>query len=89
MQAVRKVAIVSPVWTADVYRLMLGALSYAEVHPNLVTRDFRFSHDFQNDDNPDTALNQLLKWNPDGLLCVFESEPLERLIRWLPKPGPW
>ncbi len=84
MQPVRKVAIVSPVWTAYVYRLMLGALAYADSHPNLVTRDFRFSRDF----HPDTALNQLRKWNPDGLLCFFEAEPLEQLGRSLPQARP-
>jgi len=88
MQNVRKVAIVSSVWTAYVYRLMLGALSYAEVNPSLVTRDFRFSHDFQNGDDPDTALSQLIKWDPDGLLCDLESKSLERLIQSLPQSRP-
>jgi LacI family transcriptional regulator len=86
--SIRKVAIVSRNWTAHVYRLMLGALSYAEVHPNIVTRDFRIPRDFTIDDNPGTAVNQLRKWNPDGLLCFLTSDPMERLVRSLPQSRP-
>ena len=88
MPITRKVAIVSPLWSAYVYRLMLGALSYAAANAGIVTRDFRLSHDFQNDDAPNTPLNQLRKWSPDGLLCVLESEPLAQLVRLLPESRP-
>lgn len=88
MQTARKVAIAANVWTAYVYRLMLGGLSYAAVHPNLVTRDFRFSRDRQNRDKPEAALTQLLHWNPDGLFGFFDTEPLERLLQSLPEPRP-
>jgi hypothetical protein len=64
MSTARKVAIVSQIWPAYVYRLMLGAVSYAAANANLVTRDFRLAHDFQNDDTPSNQLNQLRKWNP-------------------------
>lgn len=88
MQDVRKIAIVSRAWTAYVYRLMLGSLSYAAAHPNFVMRDFRLFQDLPNDDGPDPALRQLLKWNPDGLISFLETEPLEQLIQSLPQPRP-
>ena len=88
MPNTRKVAIVSTLWSAYVYRLTLGALTYATSNSGFVTRDFRLSDDFQNDDAPNTPLNQLRKWNPDGLLCCLEPEPLARLVRLLPKSPP-
>jgi len=88
MQSVRKIAIVSRAWTAYVYRLMLGSLSYAAAHPNFVTRDFRLFQDPPNDRSPDPALRQLIKWNPNGLICFLETEPLEQLIQSLPQSRP-
>jgi LacI family transcriptional regulator len=88
MPTARKIAIVSPLWSAYVYRLVLGALSYAASNPGFVTRDFRLAHDFQDDAAPNNPLNQLRKWNPDGLLCVLESEPLARLVQFLPESRP-
>ncbi len=90
MPAPCKVAIVSRVWTAYIHRLMLGALSYTEAHPNIVTRDFRLPEDFPKtgDANPASALNQLRNWQPDGLLCTLEPEPLAGLIQALPQSPP-
>jgi len=82
----RKVAIVSTVWTAYVYRLMLGALSFAETRSKLVTRDFRLPPGSQLDStNPQSVLNQLVHWEPDGVLSYLESRQLEQLIQSFPQ----
>jgi LacI family transcriptional regulator len=86
----KKVALLSRSGVAYFNRLMLGALAYTEVHPQLVTRDFRVPHDFQSKDSSgqQALLNQLRKWNPHGLLCILEPETLARLIQSFQFPVP-
>ncbi len=88
MSLLRKVAIVSRMRSACIYRLMLGALSYTETHPHLVAQDFFFPDDFSSLPGPeqDAAIKRLLERKPDGLLCTLEPEILNRLIACL-APG--
>jgi LacI family transcriptional regulator len=90
MKSSHKVAIVSRGSTAYFNRLMLGALSFSDAESNLITRDFRFPLDYQDFKNPDLipTWKQLHQWNPDGLLCILESELLESLLPSLPRGQP-
>jgi len=88
MDKLRKVAVVSDSWTACVYRRISGALAYTENYSSIITQNFHLASRFQSDNNLNTTLNKLLKWNPDALLCHLDSEPLEHLIQSLPQSRP-
>jgi LacI family transcriptional regulator len=90
MKHFHKVAFVSRGSVAYYHRLMLGALSFTDPQGTLITRDFRLAHDFHQVNEPGLipAWNQLLTWDPDGIFCWLEAEPLERLIQSLPKARP-
>ena len=85
---VRKVAFVSPLWTALVHRLVRGALSYADTESHAIVRDFRVPRDMRCSSAPSDVLTQLRTWNPDGVLSYLENQELEKLLGLLPRPCP-
>jgi LacI family transcriptional regulator len=90
MSCAHKVAIVSRGSSAYFNRLVLGALSFADMESSIVTRDFRFDNDFHQVSDLEQVLvwKQLRQWNPDGLLCFLDAEPVGILRQSLPQPWP-
>jgi LacI family transcriptional regulator len=84
----RKVAFVSPLWTALVHRLVRGALSYADTRSHATVRDFRITRAMRASSATGDTLNQLRAWNPDGVLSFLENQELEKLLGLLPRPCP-
>ena len=84
----RKVAFVSPLWTASVHRLVRGALSYADTRSHATIRDFRVPRDMSFSSASGDALSQLRTWNPDGVLSYLENQELEKLLGLLSWPCP-
>ncbi len=84
-----KVALLTHVSSAYVSRLILGALAFTEnTEQNIIiTRAFHLTH--QGPDEVDAnsrELDRLRIWNPDGLLCALESDTLQTLVEFLPRP---
>lgn len=88
MPPIRKIGFVAVLSSASVHRLMRGALSYANLNPHLVIRDFKQSPDFADPVKTTTALASLNRWQPDGLLTFLDDKEFSGLIDGLAATPP-
>lgn len=59
---------------------MRGALSYANLNPHLVIRDFKLSADFADPAKAAAELASLNRWQPDGLLTFLDDKEFTSLL---------
>jgi len=81
----QRIAVVSPLWTAWVHRLLRGALGYAEARGHFVLREFHLPRGFGLSDR---TLQTLRKWQPHGVICHLEEQELRRLMHALRQSAP-
>lgn len=82
MNPPRKVAFVSPVWTAWQHRLMAGALRYADAHPRIRIRGFAPAK------NLAATAAALEEWSAEGVVGHLEHEDLSQFLAALKRPLP-
>jgi LacI family transcriptional regulator len=82
MTPLRKVALVSPVWTVWHQRLLSGALRYADAHPRFVLRTFAPF------DDAAAAGRAVQAWGAQGILGPLERGDLEHLLAALERRLP-
>ncbi len=84
----RKIGFVAPFSSASVHRSMRGALSYADLNPPMVIRDFRVTPDIAKPRKAASELAALNRWKPDGLLTVLDDKEFSGLMRGLVEVPP-
>ncbi len=84
----RRIAFVSPISNGYVFRLAQGAFAHVEAGGGFIIREFLLTRDALKNRLESDHLNQLVDWNPDGILGFLEDEELAGLLDHLPKPCP-
>ncbi|WP_035604556.1 substrate-binding domain-containing protein [Haloferula sp. BvORR071] len=79
----RKIGFVAPFSSASVHRSMRGALSYADLNPPMVIRDFRVTPDIAKPRKAAAELAALNRWKPDGLLTILDDKEFSGLMSGL------
>jgi LacI family transcriptional regulator len=82
MTPLRKIAFISPVWTAWQHRLVAGALKYADAHPRILLRGFAPVADLA------VAARDLEAWGADGAFGALEYDDLNSFLNALKRPLP-
>ncbi len=81
-----RIGFVSVLSTAAIHRLMRGALSYADLNPNVLIRDFRLPVDIAAQGKNAPALAALRRWQPTGLLTFLNDEEFDGMRDGLDQP---
>jgi len=84
----RKIGFVAAFSTASVHSLVRGALSYADLNPPIMLRDFRISREIVTPDRAAAELVSLNRWKPDGLLTHVDDKEFEGLLKGLERVPP-
>lgn len=88
MSQPRKIGFIAAFSNAAVHRLMRGALSYADLHPPIVIRDFRVTPEIAKRNRAAIELAGLNRWNPDGLITQLDEKEFSGLISGLAQVPP-
>ncbi len=78
----RKIAFVSPVWTAWQHRLMAGALRFADTHDRVIIRGYAPAGDLV------ATAAEVEAWEADGVLGTLEHEDQTEFLGALQQPIP-
>ncbi|QJE94361.1 substrate-binding domain-containing protein [Luteolibacter luteus] len=79
----RKIGFVAAFSNAAVHRMIRGALSYADLYPPLILRDFRVSFEIAKRNKAAAELAALNRWRPDGLLTHLDDREFDGLMEGL------
>ena len=79
----RKIGFVAAFSSASVHRLMRGALSYADLNPPMVIRDFRVTPEIAKPGKAAAELTALNRWKPDGLITALDEKEFSGLMSGL------
>jgi LacI family transcriptional regulator len=84
----RKIGFVAVFSSASVHRFVRGALSYADLNPPMVIRDFRVTSGIADRSQAAAELAALNRWKPDGLLTHLDEKEFEGLFEGLDQVPP-